>query len=195
MRYLRDTRTKPTLAVPGRGRAAFSVMTVVFAALTAAFATFAAGQLHAQTSDVQAAVPGGPRNLAVTVSSQDSEKLLVSWETPASDGGSAITGYKIQYKLSDGATFDHELAVSSDLAGLPRRVAQVTNGSGREHTVRVVATNAVGDGPPSAEATATPLTPVGQGRGRERADGSRVGALVRSPVMCAPSVFADGLER
>ncbi len=161
MRYLRDTRTKPTLAVPGRGRAAFSVMTVVFAALTAAFATFAAGQLHAQTSDVQAAVPGGPRNLAVTVSSQDSEKLLVSWETPASDGGSAITGYKIQYKLSDGATFDHELAVSSDLAGLPRRVAQVTNGSGREHTVRVVATNAVGDGPPSAEATATPLTPVG----------------------------------
>ena len=161
MSSMREIGPKSTFAAPGRGRAAFSTMTVVFAVLTAAIATFAAGQVHAQTSDVQATVPGAPRNLEVTVSAQDSENLSVSWEAPASDGGSAITGYKIQYKLSDGATFDHELAVSSDLAGLPRRVAQVTNGSGREHTVRVVATNAAGDGPHSVEVTATPLTPVG----------------------------------
>ena len=110
---------------------------------------------------VAPSVPGAARNLAVSVSSQDSEKLFVSWEAPASDGGSPITGYKIQYKFRHRTTFDHEVAVSSDLSRLPHSVAQVTNGSGREHTVRVVATNAVGDGPPSAEVTATPLTPLG----------------------------------
>ena len=132
-------------------------MTSVFAVLTAAFASVAAGQVRAQTSDVQATAPGAPRNLEVTVSTQDSDKLFVSWEAPASDGGSPITGYKIQYKLNDDDTFDHEVAVSSDLAGLPRSVAQVINGSGREHAVRVVATNAAGDGLPSAEVTATPI--------------------------------------
>ena len=134
-------------------RLAFAVMAVLLVVLVT--------QVGAQTSEIEATAPGAPRNLEVTVSSQDSEKLFVSWDAPASDGGSPITGYKIQYKLSHRGTFDHEVAVSSSLAGLPRRVAQVNNGSGREHTVRVVATNAAGDGLPSAEVTATPLTPVG----------------------------------
>ena len=130
-----------------------------------AAAAFSGEPVTSETPAAEASVPGMPRNLEVTVSAQYPEKLLVSWAVPSSDGGSLITGYKIQYKLSEGATFDHEVAVSSSLTGLPtglpRSVAQVANGSGREHTVRVVATNAVGDGPPSAEDTATPLTPVG----------------------------------
>ena len=117
--------------------------------------------LDTESPATASGLPGAPQNLNVAISRQEAEKLFVSWEAPASDGGSQITGYKIQYKLSDEETFDHEVAVSSDLSALPHSVAQVNNGAGKEHTVRVVATNTAGDGPPSEEITATPLTLTG----------------------------------
>ena len=44
----------------------------------------------------ETAVPDAPQSL--NVSPDDTGTLDVSWEAPASDGGSAITGYKVQWK-------------------------------------------------------------------------------------------------
>ncbi len=46
---------------------------------------------------VAAALPTKPLNLTVTRGSQI-EELDASWQTPASDGGSDITGYRVQWK-------------------------------------------------------------------------------------------------
>ena len=106
--------------------------------------------------DDAASLSGAPRNLRVEVSTHHT-RLNVSWEAPASDGDSQITGYKIQYKESTDDIFRYEVVVSSDLSILPHNVTLRVH-NGREYTVRVVATNAFGDGPPSEEASATPLT-------------------------------------
>ena len=116
------------------------------------------------TSDATAAVaaetaaPDAPQSL--NVSPDDSGTLDVSWEAPASDGGSAITGYKVQWKSG---SEDYDGSAGST------RQAEITNPASRTHTitgltddveytVRVIAVNDAGDGPPSDEATATPLS-------------------------------------
>ena len=50
----------------------------------------------AATAAVAAAVPGVPGILSVSVN--DTGKLDVSWDAPDSNGGSAVTGYKVQWK-------------------------------------------------------------------------------------------------
>ena len=49
------------------------------------------------TAAVLATVPTEPLNLTVTRGSQIQE-LDVSWQAPSSNGGSAVTGYKLQWK-------------------------------------------------------------------------------------------------
>ncbi len=112
----------------------------------------------------EADVPEAPRNLRV--SPGESGELVVSWGAPADDGGSAISGYQVQWKSG-----------SEDYDGAPESTRQAVTGNdrlthtisdlkdGTAYTVRVIATNGVGDGAPSAEATATPgpaPTPEGQ---------------------------------
>ena len=112
----------------------------------------------------EADVPEAPRHLRV--SPGESGELVVSWEAPASDGGSAISGYKVQWKSG-----------SEDYDWAPGSIRQATTGNdpltytisdlknGTEYAVRVIATNGAGEGAPSTEATATPRpapTPEGQ---------------------------------
>ena len=112
-------------------------------------------------------VPEAPRNLRV--SPGESGELVVSWEAPAGDGGSAISGYQVQWKSG-----------SEDYDGAPESTRQAVTGNdrlthtigdlkdGTAYTVRVIATNGVGDGAPSAEATAAPRpapAPEGQPAG------------------------------
>ena len=82
----------------------------------------------------------------------------MSWEAPASDGGSAITGYKVQWKSGsedyDGSAGSTRQAEITDPASRTHTITGLTDGV--EYTVRVIAVNDVGDGPPSDEATATP---------------------------------------
>ena len=108
------------------------------------------------TESVAALVPGAPRELAVA-SLEDGEPVLaLVWTASESDGGSAITGYKVQWKSSseeyDGTESSTRQAVVTELDNLTYRIAGLT--AGVEYTVRVMASNAVGDGAP-AEATAT----------------------------------------
>ena len=100
--------------------------------------------------------PGKTRFVEVATSGNGT--LFITWQEPDSDGGSAITGYTVQWKSG-----------SQRLGGDPSRehttedtftdylITGLTNGT--EYTVRVIAVNAVGDGPPSDTTTGTPVGP------------------------------------
>ena len=107
-------------------------------------------------SATEADVPEAPRHLRV--SPGESGELVVSWEAPAGDGGSAISGYKVQWKSGsedyDGAPESTRQAAVAGPGRLTRTISDLKDGT--EYTVRAIATNGVGGGAPSAEATATP---------------------------------------
>ena len=106
----------------------------------------------AATTAVLANVPGAPEHL--NVSPHDTGALDVSWEAPATDGGSAITDYRVQWKETAG-NWDTLADVSDEtVTGTTYTIAGLTDGV--EYAVRVVAVNDEGDGPPSDEATGTP---------------------------------------
>ena len=104
----------------------------------------------------ETAAPDAPQSL--NVSQDDTGTLDVSWEAPASDGGSAITGYKVQWKSGsedyDGSAGSTRQAEVTDPASRTHTITGLTDGV--EYAVRVIAVNDVGDGPPSDEATGTP---------------------------------------
>ena len=101
-------------------------------------------------------MPEAPRNLRV--SPGESGELVVSWEAPAGDGGSAISGYKVQWKSGsqdyDGAPESTRQAAVTGPNSLTYTISDLKDGM--EYTVRVIAANGVGASAPSAEATATP---------------------------------------
>ena len=106
----------------------------------------------AATTAVLANVPDEPEHL--NVSSHDTGALDVSWEAPATDGGSAITEYRVQWKETAG-NWDAPADVSDEtVTGTTYTIAGLTDGV--EYAVRVIAVNDEGDGPPSDEATGTP---------------------------------------
>ena len=121
----------------------------------------------------EADVPEAPRNFRL--SPGESGELVVSWEAPAGDGGSAISGYKVQWKSGsedyDGAP---ESTRQAAVAGPDRFTHTISDlKDGTEYTVRVIATNGVGDGAPSGEATATPRpAPKAEGQPADPKDGS-----------------------
>ena len=90
-------------------------------------------------------VPEAPRNLTAVAGEGE---LALSWEAPASDGGSPIEGYKVQWEsgTEDGSVTKTRQALSHVITGL-------TNNA---YTVRVLAYNQNGDGAASAEVSATP---------------------------------------
>ena len=116
--------------------------------------TFAAGVVSHTFTTLD--VAGKPTGVTVT---KDDKKLTVAWTAPTDTGGTAITGYKVQWKSGNqnfGSSREHTTgfaATSDDITGL-------TNGT--EYTVRVLATNSVGDGAWSDEKKGTPSTVPGK---------------------------------
>ena len=105
------------------------------------------------TAAVAATVPTAPLALTVTPGSQIQE-LDASWQVPSSNGGSTITGYKVQWKKSTD-TWDSEADISdTTVAGTTHTITGLTGGV--EYTVRVIAKNETGGGPASGEATGKP---------------------------------------
>ena len=110
----------------------------------------------AETATNTIAVPGTPVNIGVSPGSSSST-LDVSWQAPAFDGGSSITGYTVQWKAASG-----DWTVPSDVSeaattGTSHTITGLTNGT--TYAVRVFATNSIGDGVPSAESMVTQQTP------------------------------------
>ena len=97
-------------------------------------------------------VPGTPQHLKVSL--HDTGALDVSWEAPARDGGSAVTGYRVQWKETAG-NWDTPADVTEETAtGTTHTITGLTDGV--EYAVRIIAVNDVGEGPPSDEAMGTP---------------------------------------
>jgi hypothetical protein len=86
-------------------------------------------------------VPGAPTNVVATAGNQSAS---VTWSAPSSDGGSAITRYTV-IASPGGQIVTTNGARNADVTGL-------TNGT--SYVLTVVATNAAGDGPPSAASNA-----------------------------------------
>jgi len=93
-------------------------------------------------------VPDAPQNVAAAIG--DSQ-LTVSFSPPASNGGSAITGYTVTATPTGGGQ-----AVTSTGSSSPIVIAGLTNGT--EYDVTVTATNMAGTGAASSAVTATPST-------------------------------------
>ena len=106
----------------------------------------------AATSAVAATMPDAPSIHSVSVS--DTGKLDVSWAAPESSGGSAVTGYRVQWKKA-ADSWDTPADVSeATVTGTSHTVSGLTDGV--EYTFRVFAVNTVGDSPASEEESGTP---------------------------------------
>ena len=99
--------------------------------------------------------PGQTRG--VTVTFRGNGVLAIGWQAPQNDGGSAITGYTVQWKSGSQSFGDPSREHTTGASAATYVITGLTNGT--EYTVRVIAVNAVGDGPPSSEKTATPVGP------------------------------------
>ena len=114
------------------------------------------------TAAVLATVPTAPQGLTVTQGSQIQE-LDASWQAPSSNGGSSVTGYKVQWKeAADSWDTDDDVSHTT-VTGTTHTITGLTDGV--EYAVRVMATNDEGDSPASTVAKGTPVaennTPTG----------------------------------
>ena len=82
--------------------------------------------------------PGKPRNLVIA--SRSSGVLKLEWDAPASDGGRAIQGYVVFYRLEDAT----KLTTMPLATGLKRTLSDLTPGA--RYRVSVAAKNSIGRG-------------------------------------------------
>jgi titin len=96
-------------------------------------------------------VPSAPQALAAA---GGDAQVVLTWGAPASDGGSVITNYRVHRSMTSGAeVFLVEI-------GNVLTYTDVTVVNGQIYYYQVSAVNAVGEGPRSSEASATPSSPA-----------------------------------
>ncbi len=98
------------------------------------------------------AKPDPPANIRITDEADSS--LAVAWDPPLYDGGSDITGYRVQWKAGD-----EEFVASrqAEVSGTSYTIASLTNGI--PYNVRLMAVNGAGGvSRPSGEISGTPST-------------------------------------
>ena len=108
-------------------------------------------------SEYPSTVPGVPTALTLTVKHRS---LGVSWTAPSGNGGSALTGYKVQYRVKDtnetqtGDQPGDWQSHSHSGTGTTATIGSLTNGTA--YQVQVRATNRSGDSSWTASTAATP---------------------------------------
>ena len=104
----------------------------------------------AQATATPGRAPSAPTGLAASV---ESETITVMWGMPTDNGGSAITGYQVRYRMNGGA-WTNPMAVEGGASATSHTIMGLTNGIG--YTVEVWAVNAIGRGA-TASVEATPM--------------------------------------
>ena len=111
------------------------------------------GDMTAATAVMTNNVPGMPTGVTATASATSAFEVTVSWTAPDADGGSAITGYTVKWKMSDADDYaDADMATTDDAETMTHTVTGLS--ASTAYTFTVMATNAVGSGE-GASATAT----------------------------------------
>lgn len=93
--------------------------------------------------------PGAVRDLRAETGDR---RIELSWSPPAHDGGEAITNYRI-YRTTSGGDRSHVITV-----GNVTSYADAGLSNGQCYYYVVAAVNAIGEGPPSDQVSATPAT-------------------------------------
>ncbi|HZS74515.1 MAG TPA: fibronectin type III domain-containing protein, partial [Candidatus Nitrosotalea sp.] len=103
-----------------------------------------------------ASTPQSPTGLVATIVS--SSQINLSWTAPNDDGGSPITGYKIE-RSTNGGTFS---VLVSNTANTATSFSDTSLTANTTYTYRVSAINAIGTSPASntSSATTNPVTPT-----------------------------------
>ena len=91
--------------------------------------------------------PGAPRGLTATAGDA---RVSLSWKAPGSDGGAAITGYRVYQGTSKKPV--------ATVTGTAATVKSLSNGT--TYSFKVTAVNKAGEGPASGAASATPAAAV-----------------------------------
>src|SRR5205823_5493062 len=111
------------------------------------------------TPNGPATPPGAPQGL---VASPGDATVTLTWSAPISNGGSPVTNYRI-YR---GTSSNGETLLTTIGNALTYSDTAVTNGA--TYYYQVSATNAIGEGPRSNEASATPVaSPTAPGAPRD----------------------------
>ena len=111
------------------------------------------GAASSEVLAIPVTVPGAPAGLTATPSNS---RVTLSWSAPASDGGSAVTGYIIYQGTSPGGETGTQVN-GSPVSATSYTVAGLTNGT--TYYFKAIAVNAVGLSRLSGEASAT-LPPI-----------------------------------
>ena len=109
-----------------------------------------------QTAFTPASAPGSPTALSATQPSAGTTST-VSWTNPGSNGGSAITGYEVSYKLATDARYT---VFNASASSSPVTVTGLTQGS--TYDFQVVAINAVGRSTPTSTVNLVGVSGNGQ---------------------------------
>ncbi len=148
--------------------------------------SFNAAPAVSQTFTVVATTPGAPTSVAGTAGNT---QVSLSWTAPASNGGSTVTDYVVQFSSNGGSTWSTFADGTS--ASASATVTGLTNGT--SYTFRVSATNAAGTGATSTVSAAVvprtvpgaPTSVVGT------AGNSQVSLSWTEPVSTGGSAFTD----
>ena len=160
-RVYRGTAPNPTVAlIPDlglvtsfldSGRTNGQIYYYKVTALNAIGESVASNEANA-TPAAPASAPSAPQSLQATAGNA---QVSLSWTTPSSDGGSAITGYRVYRGTAPNPT----VALIPDL-GLVTSFLDSGRTNGQIYYYKVTALNAIGESVASNEANATPAAPA-----------------------------------
>ena len=138
--------------------------------------------------------PGAPRYLRVVPQSAGS--LWAVWRAPTSDGGSEVTGYKVQWKKAPDSWKDPDAV--SEIGTAPTDALLISESitgliEGVDYSVRVIASNDVGPGSPSEEYPGRPQ-PHTPSMTVATVDGAALELTFDTPLDGGSVPGADGFE-
>ena len=96
--------------------------------------------------------PSAPQSVSVNDTAPGT--LTINWQAPATDGGSAVTAYTLEYKKSDSPSWT-DVTISA-----PTTTHTLSNLPAGTYEVRLSATNSIGNSPTTTPTSATVSSPV-----------------------------------